>query len=177
MVLCLKFVLAFCSLSYELLLAQSLSAFLPNTALRYSITIGLYLFAMGMGAFFIDKKMKNPYRNLWKTEMLLTCIGALSLPSLFLVEGLIPSNLAFGVWAHGLLVDSNSFSGVSIATITHTFNYNKYNNIILNEILINYIYSRWRSFKFVAFGIYVGVGGFNNVRSTLRMRCHVISLD
>ena len=42
-------ILAFCSIVYELLLGQTLSAFFGNTVLRYSVTIGLYLFAMGMG--------------------------------------------------------------------------------------------------------------------------------
>ena len=53
----LTFILAFCSIVYELLLAQSLTAFLENTVLRYSITIGLYMFSMGYGALIAEKKL------------------------------------------------------------------------------------------------------------------------
>ena len=44
------FVLAFCSIVYELLLGQALSAFLGNTVLRYSVTIGLYMMSLGIGS-------------------------------------------------------------------------------------------------------------------------------
>lgn len=54
MVYIFTLVLAFCSIVYELLLGQSLSAFMGNTVLRYSVTIGLYLFSMGMGALFAE---------------------------------------------------------------------------------------------------------------------------
>ena len=43
MIYAITFVLAFCSIVYELLLGQTLSAFLGNTVLRYSVTIGLYM--------------------------------------------------------------------------------------------------------------------------------------
>ncbi len=43
-------IVAFCSIVYELMLAQCLSIILGNTVLRYSLTIGLYLFSLGMGA-------------------------------------------------------------------------------------------------------------------------------
>jgi spermidine synthase len=46
----LTFVLAFCSIVYELLLGQALSAFLGNTVLRYSVTIGLYMMSLGIGS-------------------------------------------------------------------------------------------------------------------------------
>ena len=51
------FVLAFCSIVYELLLGQSLSAFLGNTVLRYSVTIGLYMLSMGIGSLLAEGKI------------------------------------------------------------------------------------------------------------------------
>ena len=42
----ITFILAFCSIVYELLLGQTLSAFLGNTVLRYSVTIGLYMMSL-----------------------------------------------------------------------------------------------------------------------------------
>ena len=75
---------AFCSIVYELMLAQCLSIVLGNTVLRYSITIGLYLFSLGMGAlaFAFSKKEKSP-QILFFIEAILAFIG-LILPFLML---------------------------------------------------------------------------------------------
>ena len=84
-----KFVVAFCSIAYELILAQTLSAFLSNTVLRYCVTIGLYMFCMGLGAFFIEKRLtQKPGLTLWRTEIILTLVGASAVPLLFVVDGL-----------------------------------------------------------------------------------------
>jgi spermidine synthase len=66
------------------MLAQCLSIILGNTVLRYSITIGLYLFSLGMGAltFTFLKKEKSP-QLLFFIETILALIG-LVLPFLML---------------------------------------------------------------------------------------------
>ncbi len=46
----LSFVLAACSLVYELVLAQAVSFFAANTVVCYSVVIGIYVGAMGWGA-------------------------------------------------------------------------------------------------------------------------------
>lgn len=75
---------AFCSIVYELMLAQCLSIVLGNTVLRYSITIGLYLFSLGMGAlaFAFYKKEKSPLL-LFQIEVILAFLG-LVIPFLML---------------------------------------------------------------------------------------------
>jgi spermidine synthase len=86
--LLLKFVLAFCGLSYELVLAQGLSAFLNNTVLRYSTTIGLYMFAMGLGAWASGRTANGRcVRVLWQSEIMLIFLGGCGLTSLFCVSG------------------------------------------------------------------------------------------
>lgn len=114
MVLFLKLILALCSIAYELVLAQSMSAFLENTVLRYSVTIGLYLFAMGLGAFFIDRRMTRPLQCLWNTEIALTIVGALSVPSLFLVDHLFGSRLGLLVWGHALIIAIGFLTGFEL---------------------------------------------------------------
>ena len=47
--LAITLVLAACSLVYELLIAQTLSLLAGNTVIWYSLTVGLYLGAMGLG--------------------------------------------------------------------------------------------------------------------------------
>ena len=46
----LTLVLSYCSIVYELLLAQSMAATMGNTFLRYNLTIGFYLASLGLGA-------------------------------------------------------------------------------------------------------------------------------
>lgn len=57
-------ILAACSISYELLIAHTLSLLAANTVVWYSLTIGIYLGAMGAGALFLDKILGR--RNTWK---------------------------------------------------------------------------------------------------------------
>ena len=47
--------IAFCSLSYELIFAELLSAVNGGTVLNYSLTIGLYIASAGLGSFFLRK--------------------------------------------------------------------------------------------------------------------------
>ncbi len=75
----ITFVVAYCSITYELLLAQTLSTVLGNTVLRYSLTIGFYLAAMGVGAMLCNtKKNRDPVKSLVKVEIALIIIGGLS---------------------------------------------------------------------------------------------------
>jgi spermidine synthase len=87
--LLLKFALAFGSLSYELVLAQALSAFLDNTVFRYSSTIGLYLFSSGLGVWLAGRFLRRDRAwVLWRTEVLLTLSGAAGFAVLFGIAGL-----------------------------------------------------------------------------------------
>ena len=69
---------AYCSIVYELLMAQTLSAIMGNTVLRYSTTIGVYLASLGVGALLCGHSEKGPVRRLIRIEILLTLIGGLS---------------------------------------------------------------------------------------------------
>jgi spermidine synthase len=70
-------VVAFCSMVYELLLAQTLSATMGNTNFRYNLTIGLYLASLGLGAFlFGRRKSTDDTALLVDVELLLSIIGS-----------------------------------------------------------------------------------------------------
>lgn len=69
-------VTACASILYELLLAQTLSTTMGNTALRYNTTIGLYIAAMGFGALLYKKFIKRDVlEEFIKIELLLSLIG------------------------------------------------------------------------------------------------------
>ncbi|MBN3039135.1 MAG: hypothetical protein JW869_06970 [Candidatus Omnitrophica bacterium] len=125
-ILLIKLILAFCSIVYELLLAQSLSAFLENTVLRYSITIGLYLFSMGFGALLAEgKTVKNPVLVLLKVEILLTLIGGFSVVILHSLNLVAPSRLAFSLSAHALIILVGVFTGFELPLLMEISNREK----------------------------------------------------
>ncbi|MCD4780732.1 MAG: hypothetical protein K8S27_09325 [Candidatus Omnitrophica bacterium] len=111
----ITFMLAFCSIVYELLLAQTLAAFLENTVLRYSITIGLYMFAMGMGSMLIsEKQLKRPVISLLTTEIALSVAGGFSVILLHSVHALLPGRIIFLVAAHALMILVGFLTGFEI---------------------------------------------------------------
>ncbi|MEZ4265098.1 MAG: hypothetical protein R3F39_01880 [Myxococcota bacterium] len=71
------FVVAFCSMVYELLLAQTLSATMGNTNFRYNLTIGLYLASLGLGAFLFGRRKRDDDTLLLiDVELMLSLVGS-----------------------------------------------------------------------------------------------------
>ena len=111
----LIFILAFCSIVYELLLAQALSAFLENTVLRYCVTIGLYMFSMGLGSLAAEgKRAQNPVLTLLKVELCLTILGGFSLSFLHLLNMADLPRIAFSAGAHVLIIAIGLLTGFEI---------------------------------------------------------------
>ena len=109
------FVLAFCSITYELLLGQTLSAFLGNTVLRYCVTIGLYMLSMGIGAMLANRRaLRRPVRSLQQVEILLTVLGGASVMSLFLADGAGTPGWALALGAHVLVIVIGVLTGLEI---------------------------------------------------------------
>lgn len=107
--------LAFCSIIYELLLGQTLSAFLGDTVLRYSVTIGLYMFSMGLGALLaLESLRRKPLMSLQIVELLLSLIGGFSVFSVFVVSYLFGSSFLTSAFAHSLIVLIGLLSGLEI---------------------------------------------------------------
>lgn len=122
----ITFILAFCSIVYELLLAQSLSAFLENTVLRYSVTIGLYMFSMGFGALMAEGRfIRNPVLTLLRIEILLTVIGGFAVVLLHLLNMSVLSRLVFSLLVHGLIVLIGVLTGFEIPLLIEIRNREK----------------------------------------------------
>jgi len=109
------FIVAFCSLVYELILGQALSAFLGNTILRYSVTIGLYLFTMGFGAMFAEGRWrKNPIKSFLIIELFLTFFGGFSIIFVFILENIFSTGLFFSIFTHFLIIVIGTLTGFEI---------------------------------------------------------------
>lgn len=115
MIYAITFVLAFCSIVYELLLGQTLSAFLGNTVLRFSITIGLYMMSLGIGSMIAEGRfVARPVTNLLRVEALLTLVGGGSVIFLFFVNALGAPPLLLSIIAHSLIIVIGILSGFEI---------------------------------------------------------------
>jgi spermidine synthase len=120
MIYLLTLMLAFCSIVYELLLGQALSAFLGNTVLRYSVTIGLYMFSMGMGSLMAEGKLvKHSVTALLKVEILLTVLGGFSVIFLMFFDAMGMSAVLFSVFAHALIMIIGVLTGFEIPLLMH----------------------------------------------------------
>lgn len=109
------FILAYCSIVYELVLAQSLSAFLGDTVLRYSTTIGLYLASMGIGAFLCRGRIvADSIYSIVKIEILLGVIGGFSVVYLYLLDILSPFESMFFILSHSLIIAIGILTGFEI---------------------------------------------------------------
>ncbi len=87
----LGFMTAFCSIVYELYLAQMLATTMGGTNLRYALTIGIYLASMGLGSL-ICARFKDQLGSFIKLEMILTVIGLTS-PIIFIYTDLFATRM------------------------------------------------------------------------------------
>lgn len=84
------FLISICGIGYELLAGTISSYFLGNTVLQFSITIGFFLFAMGIGSYISGKIDKNIFDIFIKAELLISVFGGVFTLLLFLFYTLIP---------------------------------------------------------------------------------------
>lgn len=77
------FVAGLCSIIYELLIATTVSYFLGDGVKYFSLTIGLYMAAMGLGSFlskYMDERLLHKFLY---AELCLGVLGGLSVPMLY----------------------------------------------------------------------------------------------
>ncbi|PSQ19384.1 spermidine synthase [Halobacteriales archaeon QS_8_69_26] len=121
-VFALTFVVAFCSIVYELIYSELLTVVFGGTVVRYSVTIGLFLFSLGVGAF-LFRYLEDAPTNFLRVEILLAVAGPLglvyivALNSLPGAEGALPRNLALPL-SHLPIVVVGLLSGLEVPFLT-----------------------------------------------------------
>lgn len=95
------FIAGLCSIIYELLIATTVSYFLGDSIKYFSLTIGIYMAAMGCGSFaskYIDDGLLSKFIA---AELALGVLGGLSIPALYFsyaaTELFIPTYLFFTI--------------------------------------------------------------------------------
>jgi spermidine synthase len=78
-ILAITFLVAACSIVYELVIARMIAQYAGDAVVWESVSIGLYILALGCGAFLFEHQRKAWGESLLlRTEILLTVIGALA---------------------------------------------------------------------------------------------------
>jgi len=77
------FIVGLCSIVYELLISTTSSYFLGDSIKQFSITIGVYMAAMGLGSYLVRYLKGNDLLLFVKVELVLGVFGALSVPLLY----------------------------------------------------------------------------------------------
>ncbi|MDQ7004688.1 MAG: polyamine aminopropyltransferase [Ghiorsea sp.] len=77
------FIAGLCSIIYELLIATTVSYFLGDSVKYFSLTIGMYMAAMGMGSFVSKYIERDLLRKFIIAELWLGVLGGMSIPVLY----------------------------------------------------------------------------------------------
>jgi spermidine synthase len=107
----MTFVVAACSILYELLIAQALSAIMGNSVLRYNLTIGTYIASMGVGALMFNRfRIEDKYHGLSIVELLLCVLGGFSPLLILAFDSLLHQIAVPGFFSyHGQAIQGMSF--------------------------------------------------------------------
>lgn len=96
---------------YEMIIASAASFLLGDSILHFSLTIGLFLFGMGIGSFFAPRFNKNPESSFAWVEIILGTLGGFSVFLLF--SAFAYSNLIYVVFV-SLLIFIGALIGLEI---------------------------------------------------------------
>ncbi|NJC25719.1 polyamine aminopropyltransferase [Neolewinella antarctica] len=77
------FLAGLCSIIYELVISTTSAYFLGDSVKQFSLTIGVYMFAMGVGSFLTKYVKGNELEAFVRTEIALGLLGGASVPLLY----------------------------------------------------------------------------------------------
>lgn len=98
------FTAGLCSIVYELLISTASSYFLGDSVKQFSLTIGLYMASMGLGAWLSRFLQRDLIRRFILLEIALGFLGGVSVPLLYLCYAAAPDAYGFVMVALSLSV-------------------------------------------------------------------------
>ncbi len=110
------FVVASCAIVYELLISTVASYLQGDTILQFSVTIGLFLTAMGVGSWCSRLVLDDLLRTFVLIEVLVGLVGGLSVPLLFFVYGTAFTD--FPPVMYGAIVTIGGLIGLEVPLVT-----------------------------------------------------------
>lgn len=116
-ILCLSIlIVALCGIAYELIIGAVSSYLLGNSVYQFSLTIGLFMFAMGLGSYISRFFTKNLIRTFVIIEVIIALIGGVCSLTLFMVFANVPS--LYHVAMYGTIITIGTLVGIEIPLLT-----------------------------------------------------------
>lgn len=113
-ILATTFIISVCGISYELLTGTVSSYFIGNATLQYSLTIGIFLSAMGIGSYFSRNLEKNLLEIFISVQIIVGLLGGFSTMLLYIAYQFTP---AFFLLFFIYLLTLGSLIGVEIPVL------------------------------------------------------------
>jgi len=108
-------VIALCGIVYELIIATVSSYLLGDSVYQFSITIGLFMFAMGLGSYFTKLIETQLVRAFVTVELFIALIGGVCSTLLFVV---FPHYALYKPVMYGLIIVIGTLVGFEIPLLT-----------------------------------------------------------
>jgi spermidine synthase len=136
--LSIVFLVALCGLGYELLAGAVSSYFLGNTILQFSVTIGVFLSAMGLGAHLSEKVQDDILQTFLSAEIALALIGGFCSTIFFLTYTYLPDY--FYLTFFGTLIILGTLTGLEIPLLIRLFKeYGGWTHSLARVLSIDYL--------------------------------------
>ena len=132
------FIAGLCSIIYELLISTTATYFLGDGVRQFSIIIGVYLFSMGIGAFFSKFLKDKPLVFFINVEYLLGFIGGISVPLLYFLFVHV-SPLVLQISCLSLIFTIGLLTGMEVPLLTFTVKDGNIKNNLSNVLSLDYI--------------------------------------
>jgi spermidine synthase len=159
------FVVAICGLVYELLAGTLGSYLLGDSVTQFSLVIGLYLSAMGVGAWLSRRLDGNLARRFLEIELAVAVVGGVSAPVLFLCFGTV---VHFQVVLLGFVASIGVLVGLELPILMRLLEGQvEFKDLISRVLTFDYIGALAASLMFPL----VLVPKLGLVRSSLAMGC------
>lgn len=111
------FVAGLCSIIYELLISTTSTYLLGDSIKQFSITIGVYMAAMGLGSYLSRLFKEQLIQKFIITEILLALVGGISVPLLYLTFVYV-DNWGFSFMMIFMIILIGVLTGLEIPLIT-----------------------------------------------------------
>lgn len=132
------FIAGLCSIIYELLISTTATYFLGDGVRQFSLIIGIYLFAMGVGAYIARWFSKQPLKSFIVIEFLLGLIGGLSVPLLYFLFTSM-TVLSFQFVCLGLVFIIGCLTGLEIPLLTFAYHDDDIKDSLTHVLSVDYI--------------------------------------
>jgi spermidine synthase len=127
-----------CSIIYELLISTASSYFLGDSIKQFTLLIGIYLFSMGLGAYFSKYFKNNPIEFFIKIEFLLGFIGGVSVPLIYFLFVNV-SSLALQFYCFGIMFFIGLLTGLEVPLLTFSNEKENYEDNLSTVLSLDYI--------------------------------------